>query len=109
MLGRPAAIYGLVVRGDGRGRTLGFPTANVDPEGEVLPPAGVYQAVAGLRGERYAAVVNIGRRPTFVGGTPALLVEVHVPRVDFDFYGERLEVEFVRRLRDERAFPAGRP
>jgi riboflavin kinase/FMN adenylyltransferase len=106
MLGRPVALYGVVVRGDGRGRTLGFPTANVDPEGEILPPRGVYQVVATLRGQRYAAVANIGRRPTFRDAGPRTIVEVHVPGVTFDFYGERVEVEFVRKLRDERTFPS---
>jgi riboflavin kinase/FMN adenylyltransferase len=88
MLGRPPALYGRVVKGDGRGRTLGFPTANVDPEGEILPPRGVYQVVVALRGQRYAAVANIGVRPTFqaagVAGDPTPVLEVHVPGVAFD-------------------------
>jgi riboflavin kinase/FMN adenylyltransferase len=106
LLGRPPTLYGPVVHGDGRGRTLGFPTANVDLEGESLPPAGVYQVVATLRGRRYAAVANIGTRPTFPDARPARpLLEVHVPGVDVDFYGEWLEVEWVRKLRDERRFP----
>lgn len=106
LLGRPASVYGRVVRGDGRGRTLGFPTANVDTEGACLPPAGVYQAVATLRGRRWAAVVNVGVRPTFPEARPARpLCEVHVPGLDAQFYGEWLEVEWVRKLRDERRFP----
>lgn len=108
MLGRAVALYGRVVEGDGRGRSLGFPTANVDPEGEILPPGGVYQVVATVRGERYAAVANIGLRPTFgeEGAPSAPVLEVHVPGIDFAFYGERIEVDLVRRLRDERAFPS---
>ena len=107
MLGRAPALYGRVVRGDGRGRTLGFPTANVDPEGEILPPRGVYQVVATIRGQHYAAVANIGVRPTFAGAEPDRpLLEVHVPGIDFAFYGERIEVELVRKLRDEKAFPS---
>jgi riboflavin kinase/FMN adenylyltransferase len=109
MLGRPPSLYGRVVRGDGRGRTLGFPTANVDPEGEILPPRGVYQVVAVIRGERYAAVANVGVRPTFEepgDGARTPLLEVHVPGIAFDFYGEPMEVEFVRRLRDEKRFPS---
>ncbi|MFO0931886.1 MAG: riboflavin biosynthesis protein RibF [Planctomycetota bacterium] len=106
LLGRPPTLYGPVVHGDGRGRTLGFPTANVDLEGESLPPAGVYQVVATLRGRRYAAVANIGTRPTFPDARPARpLLEVHVPGVDFAFYGEPLEVELVRKIRDEQRFP----
>jgi len=110
MLGRPHTLFGTVVRGDGRGRTLGFPTANVDLGGEITPPAGVYQVVADVRGQRYAAVANLGYRPTFDGGgggPPSVpLLEVHVPGIDFDFYGEPLEVEFVRKIRDERTFPS---
>lgn len=106
MLGRPVAVYGKVVPGDARGRTIGFPTANVDPEGEILPPRGVYQVVTTLRGERYGAVANIGVRPTFEDATsvPEPLLEVHVPGIDFDFYGERIEVEMVRKIRDEKRF-----
>lgn len=108
MLGRVVALYGRVVEGDGRGRSLGFPTANVDPEGEILPPSGVYQVVATIRGEHYAAVANVGTRPTFAEGASGALpvLEVHVPGIDFDFYGERIEVEIVRKLRDERRFPS---
>ncbi len=110
MLGRPHSVFGTVVRGDGRGRQLGFPTANVDLGGEITPPAGVYQVVADVRGQRRVAVANLGYRPTFGGGDagrPASpLLEVHIPGVAFDFYAEPVEVEFVRKIRDERAFPS---
>lgn len=110
MLGRPHTLYGTVVRGDGRGRLLGFPTANVDLGGEIVPPTGVYQVVAELRGQRYAAVANLGLRPTFAGGVegtpPEPILEVHIPNVTFEFYGAPLEVEFVRKIRDERTFPS---
>lgn len=110
MLGRPHALYGTVVRGDGRGRQLGFPTANVDLGGEIVPPRGVYQVVAELRGQRYAAVANLGLRPTFAGGAQGLppepILEVYIPNVDFEFYGAHMEVEFVRKIRDERTFPS---
>jgi riboflavin kinase/FMN adenylyltransferase len=109
MLGRPHTLYGIVMKGDRRGRTLGFPTANIDVGRAILPPPGVYQVVAELRGQRYAAVANLGVRPTFTAGVPATeppepLLEVHVPGIDFDFYGEPMEVEFVRKIRDERKF-----
>ena len=105
LLGRPHSLLGTVVRGDARGKTLGFPTANVDLGTEQLPPAGVYQVVASVRGQRYAAVANVGTRPTFEReGKP--LLEVHVPGVAFDFYGEPIEVELVRRIRDEVKFPS---
>ena len=110
MLGRTPALYGVVVRGDGRGRTLGFPTANIDLEGELMPPPGVYQVVTTLRGERRAAVANIGVRPTFLPdgeeGPVLPVLEVYVPGIDFEFYGERMEVELVRKIRDERRFPS---
>ncbi len=106
MLGRPVALYGVVIRGDGRGKQLGFPTANVDLEGELAPPSGVYQVIAEVRGQRYAGVANIGYRPTFKEGQPEPLLEVHVPNIDFDFYDERIEVELVRKMRDERKFPS---
>jgi riboflavin kinase/FMN adenylyltransferase len=79
----------------------------VDPEGEILPPRGVWQVVAEVRGQRWSAVANLGVRPTFVSGHAAQRVlEVHVPGIDFDFYDERIEVEFVRKLRDEKTFPS---
>ena len=98
MLGRPVAFYGRVVKGDGRGRTLGFPTANVDPDGEILPPRGVYQVIATIGEEHWAAVANVGIRPTFgpEAAPPLPVLEVHVPGVDFDFYGQCIEVVVVR-------------
>lgn len=111
MLGRPVALFGRVVRGDGRGRTLGVPTANVDPDGELLPPRGVYAVVAEVRGRRWPAVANVGDRPTFrpdgpAGEGAAPVLEVHVPGLDLDLYGETVEVELVRLLRPERRFPS---
>ena len=106
MLGRPVALYGTVVPGDGRGRAIGFPTANIDLDGEMTPPVGVYQVVIALRGERRVAVANLGVRPTFgeVSASTEPVLEVHIPGVDFAFYGESVEVEFVRKIRDERRF-----
>jgi riboflavin kinase/FMN adenylyltransferase len=109
MLGRPHSVFGTIVRGEGRGRALGFPTANVDLAGEIVPPAGVYHVVAEIDGARYIAIANLGTRPTFASaesrpGPP--LLEVHVPGVEFDIYGRRIEVEFVRKIRDERRFPS---
>lgn len=108
MLGRPFALFGTVVRGDGRGRQIGFPTANVDAGRALCPPSGVYQVVATVRGERYAALANLGNRPTIEDATPVLrpLLEVHVPGIAFSFYDEQVEVEFVRKIRDEKKFPS---
>lgn len=104
LLGRPFAVEGLVVRGAGRGRTLGIPTANLESENETLPGRGVYAAVASLPQRLpWNAVVNVGRRPTFGGGETT--VEAHLLDFDQDLYGERLRLEFHHRLREERAFP----
>jgi len=121
LLGRPYAIRGRVVRGDQRGRTLGFPTANVAPETEVLPGHGVYagrvrlldeppeggahptEAPAAARGACFGAVTNVGRRPTFKPDDPPL-AETHLLDFRGDLYGRRIEVAFESRLRDERRF-----
>ena len=100
-LGRPFRVDGTVVRGDGRGRSLGIPTANLRPENEMLPGSGVYACRCGSGGT--AAVVNIGRRPTFGGG--ATVLEAHLLDFEGDLYGTRLRVEFIAQLREERRFP----
>jgi len=108
ILGRRHALEGPVLKGDQRGRTLGFPTANVDPTGLVLPPNGVYAVVvdrvteAGPRALA-AGVMNVGVRPT-VGAAGARTVEVHLFDVAPDLYGQTLRVHVVRKLRDERRF-----
>ena len=108
LLGRPADVAGPVVRGDGRGRQLGFPTANVETGNVVLPPAGVYEVRARVAdGAWHRAVANLGRRPTVDAGAEdaPLKLEVHLPGFAGDLYGEVLEVAFVRHLRDEQRFP----
>jgi riboflavin kinase / FMN adenylyltransferase len=105
LLGRPYFVDGAVVPGLGRGRTLGVATANLDPVNETLPSSGVYACharVAGEQGTGHAAVVNLGRRPTFGGGS--LQLEAHLLDFDGDLYGRRLRLFFVERLREERAF-----
>jgi riboflavin kinase/FMN adenylyltransferase len=99
-LGAPFMLEGEVVSGDRRGRTLGFPTANVVPEeGYVHPGYGVYAAFAnGL-----PAAVNVGVRPTFESGR-GVLIETHIIDHDEDLYGRSLRVAFVKRLRGERRF-----
>jgi riboflavin kinase/FMN adenylyltransferase len=103
-LGRPHEVRGTVVHGDGRGRTLGFPTANVAVPAELaLPPFGVYAVRAGRAGGPLApAVASLGTRPTFGGGGQAL--EVYLLEPPGDLYGVTLRVAFVARLRDERRF-----
>ena len=103
LLGRRFSIAGLVSPGDSRGKTLGFPTANIIPgEGQALPADGVYAAWASAGGAAHPAVVNIGLRPTF--GSDQRLVEVHLLDFEGDLYGQELAVEMVERLRDEMRF-----
>ena len=105
-MGRPPQVWGRVVRGAGRGRKLGFSTANVKPEGGILPPFGVYavRAQLGRRGRSYIGMANYGRRPTFSGKEPVL--EIHLFGLRRRLYGQRMELFFHRRLRGERAFPS---
>jgi riboflavin kinase/FMN adenylyltransferase len=101
-LGRSYTINGEIVRGAGRGRELGFPTANVKPDRGVILAPGVYACRAVLGADRYRAVVNIGKRPTF--GETALVIEAHLLDFAGALYGCLLRLEFVSRLRDERRF-----
>jgi len=103
LLGHHYFIDGTVVRGDARGREIGFPTANLDTPNELLPPAGVYATTAAIEGIELPSVTNIGVRPTFGGG--AMRVETHLLTGSKDLYDTRMRLSFVQRLRDERAFP----
>jgi riboflavin kinase/FMN adenylyltransferase len=104
MLGRAYSLSGQVVRGDGLGRQLGFPTANLDVAGLILPPGGVYAAHAEAGGRNYRAVLNIGFRPTIAQPQPQLRVEAHLLDFSGDLYGQELELFFVEKLRDEKKF-----
>lgn len=104
MLGRPYSLSGPVIKCDGLGRQLGFPTANLDVAGLLLPPNGVYAAHATVGGETHRAVVNIGLRPTLQNPNPQLRVEVHLLDFMGDIYGQEMEVRFAAKLRDERKF-----
>ncbi len=108
VLGRNHSIEGVVEKGDQRGRTIGFPTANLGGTTELVPPHGVYAVVVDRRtpdGPRALArgVLNIGVRPT-VSGEKRRTIEAHLFDFDGDLYGERLRIGFVERLRDERRF-----
>ena len=110
LLGRPYGVRGTVVRGDRRGRTIGFPTANLAAESEILPAGGVYAGHVRFlddgepaAGSRFAAVVNVGRRPTFKPDDPTL-AEAHLLDFDGDVYGRRIEVGFEHHLREEQRF-----
>jgi riboflavin kinase/FMN adenylyltransferase len=104
MLGRPYALCGRIVEGERLGRRLGFPTANLDAAGLLLPPNGVYSAVTKLQGRIYRAALNIGFRPTVAAGKPELRVEAHLVDFSGDLYGQELELEPGVKLRDERRF-----
>lgn len=103
LLGHQYFIDGTIVHGDHRGRTIGFPTANVQTENELLPPNGVYATTATLDGLVYRSVTNVGVRPT-VDDTGRVSIETHVFGLDRDLYGATMRVGFVQRLRDERKF-----
>jgi riboflavin kinase/FMN adenylyltransferase len=104
MLGRPYAISGKVVAGDKLGRTLNFPTANLEVTGRLLPSNGVYSAVTKLNGQFYHAALNIGFRPTIALAKPQLRVEAHLLDFRGDLYGVELDLEIGKKLRDEQKF-----
>jgi len=106
MLGRAYSIAGSVLHGDKLGRTLGFPTANIDTAGLVLPPNGVYAAHAKFRKYTCRAVLNIGCRPTLENPDPPLRVEAHLLDFDGDLYGQEMEIIPLEKLRDEQKFPS---
>jgi len=103
LLGHYYTIDGMVVHGQHRGRVLGFPTANLCSENELIPPRGVYARTTSLDGIVYPSVTNIGSRPTFEGGDHDI-IETHVMDLERDLYGSRLRLGFVQRLRDEKKF-----
>lgn len=104
-LGRPYTITGQVIRGDQRGRKLGFPTANLRcPLDKVLPANGVYFTRAQWQQEELCAVTNVGTRPTFTEGEVAPVIEVHILDFDSDIYEEFLTVDFLGRIREEKKF-----
>src|SRR5918997_3240493 len=103
MLGRPYGVEGRVVRGAERGRTLGFPTANLHPQNRVIPRGGVYVTATLVDGRWLRSVTNVGTRPTFERDAEAS-VETYVMDWAGDLYGDVVRVRFLRRLRDERKF-----
>ncbi len=102
LLGRPYNLSGQVVAGDRRGQELGFPTANITVNKELLPPRGVYAVRCTLEGQSLDGVMNIGVNPTFAGGK--LSIEVHILDFNQNIYGKNLDVMLIERLRDEVRF-----
>jgi riboflavin kinase/FMN adenylyltransferase len=103
-LGRPYSVSGIVVRGDGRGKGLGFPTANLSVQQayKLIPPPGVYAVWGVLRRGRHAGALHVGPRPTFQGSPPT--IELHLIDFEGELYGEEVRVDFVEQLREVRPF-----
>jgi riboflavin kinase/FMN adenylyltransferase len=108
MLGHPFFYRGEIVHGDKRGRTIGFPTANMNCAEKFPLPIGVYATSVVWHGKEFPSVTNIGRRPTFTGQQNVNLIpvkiETHILDQTLDLYGEVLEVRFYQRLREEKKF-----
>ncbi len=103
MLGRPYGVEGQIVRGDQRGRTIGFPTANLKPRNRVIPKYGVYATANLIDGVWRRSITNVGVRPTFEGDNQPS-IESYIFDFDGDLYGDVLRVRFLHRIRDEKKF-----
>jgi len=103
LLGRPASLFGIVHKGDGRGKTLGYPTANIHPFNQIIPARGVYVVQAVLHNKIFLGMANVGTRPSF-RKTNTINIEVHI----FDFneiiYGCELRINFIKKFRKEKKF-----
>ncbi len=108
ILRRPVSVLGTVVKGDERGRSLGRPTANLDPHQEVIPPPGVYAVKADIDGQLYDGVLNVGFRPTFYGARLKKRKEPHIEAHIIDYkenlYAKSIEIFFIKRIRGEKRF-----
>ena len=102
LLGRYHFLHGPVIRGRERGRTIGFPTANLDSETECLPPDGVYATRVILGDGAFGSITNIGMRPTFA--ETARSIEAHIFDFNRDIYGQRIKLELIERIRPEKKF-----
>lgn len=103
MLGRPYGVEGVIIRGNRRGHTIGFPTANLKPRNRVIPKFGVYSTATLVDGAWRRSITNIGVRPTFeTEAEPS--IETYIFDLDQDLYGDVLRVRFLHRIRDERRF-----
>ena len=105
LLGRPHSVNGIVTRGDGRGKQIGVPTANLATHKSlIVPKEGVYACKVNLDGKNYKAVTNVGIRPTFETEPVPSRVEAYILDFDHDIYGKDIRIEFIKRLRDEQKF-----
>ena len=111
LLSRPVSILGTVIRGNFLARSLGFPTANINPHHEVLPPAGVYAVRIIFNKKKLNGICYIGSRPTIKeqkikGKKSPKHIEVHIFDFNKNIYGKYLEIQFIKRIRDEKKFPS---
>jgi len=103
LLGRPVSVLGQVVHGDSRGETLGYPTANISPNNEVIPPSGVYIVNVFYKNKCYRGLANVGRRPSFKR-INKVNIEIHIFKFRKNLYGKEILVQFLRKIRDEKTF-----
>lgn len=104
LLGRRFSVLGTVVKGDSRGKVLGYPTANIDPHQEALPPNGVYAIKVKVKDKYYGGMLNVGRRPTFYPDAKKLAIEANIFNFNKYIYGQVLELFFIRKIRNEKQF-----
>jgi len=107
----PVTVLGTVVKGQRRGRFIGFPTANIDPHHEAIPPSGVYAVRVKLNKKAYKGIVNIGTRPTFKkhhGECSEPTIEAHILNFKKPIYGRDLEISFVKKIRNEKEFESSK-
>ncbi|MCK5012385.1 MAG: bifunctional riboflavin kinase/FAD synthetase [Candidatus Omnitrophica bacterium] len=107
-LGRNVSVIGKVVKGDGRGKTLGFPTANIYPENEMILPAGVYAARVIVDHKNFNGMANIGRCPSFKKNKNRINIETHIFDFKKSLYGKEIMVEFIKKIRNEKVFHSPR-
>lgn len=103
LLTRPVSILGTVIKGGSLAKKLGFPTANIDPHHEIIPPSGVYAVRVILNNKKLNAICNIGVRPTFKPSDERH-IEVHIFNFQKNIYGKYLEIQFIKKIRAERKF-----
>lgn len=104
LLGRKVSVLGSVIKGNRLGRRIGFPTANINPHHEVIPPVGIYAVKIIFSGKAYDGICYIGRRPTVYSGNRRLAIEVHIFNFHKDIYGKFLEIQFIKLIRPDKKF-----
>lgn len=107
LLSRPVSVFGTVIRGYRRGRIIGYPTANINPHHEAVPPSGVYAVRIKLEGRPHTGILNIGVRPTFMRGScedAEPTIEVHIFGFNEAIYGREIDIAFVKKIREEKKF-----